>query len=106
MNLPDRRQWPRQGIRMDARLDPMTRTMIEELAAQFHQSRASVLRQVMRWGLSREPSSQVNRDNSAGPVQHLFLLGEAEPHQQVKKMAEAAGGDATPGYSTCCAWSP
>jgi predicted transcriptional regulator len=78
---------------MDARLDTLTRAKLEELANQFHRSRAAVLRQVMRWGLSREPSGRVNRDEARDLGRHLFFLVESKLHQQVRKAAEADGVD-------------
>lgn len=65
---------PRHSIRMDARLDIVTRAKLEELAAQFHRSRAAVLRQVICWGLNRKPSGHLGRDDTQGPVQRLFFL--------------------------------
>jgi hypothetical protein len=45
---------PRPSIRMDARLDPTTRTKVDDLAQHFHRPRAAVLCQIMQWGLSHE----------------------------------------------------
>jgi hypothetical protein len=42
---------PDASIRMDARLDAMTRAKVDDLAARFHQTRAAVLRHIMHWGL-------------------------------------------------------
>jgi predicted transcriptional regulator len=81
---------------MDARLDTMTRARLDDLATQFHRSRAAVLRQVMHWGLSRESLGLVDKDDSQGPIPHFFFVVESELHQQVKRMAEAAGGDIAP----------
>jgi hypothetical protein len=44
----------RSSIRMDARLDPMTRGTVDDLARHFHQPRAAVLCHILHWGLSRE----------------------------------------------------
>jgi hypothetical protein len=94
---PDHRlRQPRPRLRMDARLDRRTRATREELATEFHRSRAAMLRQVMRWGLSREPSGHVNRDDTQGPVRYLFFIVESELHQQVRQVAEAAGGEVAP----------
>jgi hypothetical protein len=41
---------PRHSIRLDARLDAMTRAKLEDLANQFRPSRAAVLRHVMHKG--------------------------------------------------------
>jgi predicted transcriptional regulator len=97
VNLPEHRsRRPRASIRMDARLDTMTRAKLEGLATQFHRSRAAVLRQVMHWGLSREPSGQVNREATQGPVRRLFFIVESELYQQVRRAAGAAGGAIAP----------
>jgi len=97
VNLPDHRpRQPRHTIRMDARLDTMTRAKLEDLANQFHRSRAAVLRQVMHWGLSCESSGQIDRDDIQGPVQHLFFIVNSQLHQQVRQAAQAAGGDVAP----------
>ncbi len=41
---------PRFSVRLDARLDAITRAKSEELVASFQKSRVAVLRQVMGWG--------------------------------------------------------
>jgi len=87
---------PRATIRMEACLDTMTRTKLEDLATQCHSSRAPVLREVMRRGLSREPSGHVNRDDIQDPVRHLVFVVESELHRQVRKVAETGGGDVAP----------
>jgi hypothetical protein len=69
---------------MDARWDAMARAKLEELAIQFHRSRAAVRRRVIRWGLSREPSSRVNKDHTPGGARHRFFAVESELHQQVR----------------------
>jgi hypothetical protein len=101
LNPPDHRsrhrpRQPRASIRMDARLDTMTRAKLEDLATQFHRSHAAVLRQVMCWGLSCMPSGQVSRDHIQGPVRHLFFVVESELHQRVRAAAEAAGANVAP----------
>src|SRR5262245_44754703 len=40
-------------IRLEVRLETLTRAKVEELALMFNSSRALVLRQVMRWGVRR-----------------------------------------------------
>jgi predicted transcriptional regulator len=98
MNTPrDRKlRQPRDGVRMDARLDPATRAKLESLSASFHRSRAAVLREVMQWGLSRGPLGQIDRNDTQGPVQHLFFFVEPELHQRVGEAARGAGMDVAP----------
>jgi hypothetical protein len=48
---------------MDACLYTMTHAKLEDLANQFRQSHADVLRQVMSWGLSRKLSGQIDRND-------------------------------------------
>ena len=82
---------PRASTRMDARLDAMTRQKVDDLARHFRQPRAAVLRQVMRWGLSRKRTEPLNEEESQGPVRHLYLYVESKLHEQVEKAATAAG---------------
>jgi hypothetical protein len=66
---------------MDASLDQETREKLEDLARGFRQSRAAVLRHVMRWGLAR-----VN-------------IGVVDPHDlhaRVHAAARAVGGTVAP----------
>ena len=86
---------PRRSVRMDAGLDASTREKLEHLATQFSQSRAAVLRQVMRWGLRQEPAGAID-DTAPSPVQHLFFSVDTALHQQVKAAARAAGVDVAP----------
>jgi predicted transcriptional regulator len=88
-------QRPRRSVRMDAALDQKTRAKLEDLATAFHRSRAAVLRQVMRWGLGREPAGPID-DTDPSPVQHLFSLVDAALHQQVRAAAKDAGVDVAP----------
>jgi predicted transcriptional regulator len=81
----------RATVRMDARLDSMTRAKLEELATRFRRSRAAVLREVMQWGLRRGPVARSERDDPHGPFQSLFFEVEAELHQQVGEAAKASG---------------
>jgi hypothetical protein len=97
VNPPNHRpRQPHHNMHMDARLDALTRAKREGLATQSHRSRAAALRQVMRWGLSREPLGHVNRDDTQGPVQHLFFVTESALHQEVRQAAEDAGADIAP----------
>jgi hypothetical protein len=98
VNTPSSRQ-PAQrttSVRMDARLDTMTRAKLETLAATFRRSHAVVLRQVMRWSLSRGQPDQVPRDDPPGPVQHLFVLVDANLHQQIGEAAKAVAVKVAP----------
>lgn len=88
-------QWPRCSIRTDAALGKKTQAKIEDLAAAFHRSRAAVLRQVMRWGLGREPAGLID-DTDPSPVQYLFFMVNAALHQQIRKAAKALRVDITP----------
>jgi predicted HicB family RNase H-like nuclease len=49
----------------------------------------------MRWGLSRAQRGAID-DQPPRPVQHLFVLIEAELHQQVQHAAGAAGVEVSP----------
>ena len=80
---------------MDAPLDTRTRATLEDLATQFSQSRAAVLRQVMRWGLRRKPIGVID-DTAPSPVHHVFFIVDTALHQQVKDVAQAAGVDVAP----------
>jgi predicted transcriptional regulator len=86
----------RTSIRMDAGLDKMTREKLEDLARAFHQSRAAVLRHVMRWGLTRVKTGTVDQHDLHGPVCHIFITIERELHEQVHEAAMGAGGNVTP----------
>jgi hypothetical protein len=81
---------------MDARLDAVTRAKLEELATTFHRSRAAVLREVMRWGLSPGPVGKSGRDDAHGPFHSLFFEGTDALHQQVGKAARRTGMDGAP----------
>jgi hypothetical protein len=82
---------PRSALRMDARLDAVTRQKVDDLARHFHQPRAAVLCHTMQWGLSREQIRPLDQGASQGPVRHLYLYVAYELHQQVQKAATAAG---------------
>jgi hypothetical protein len=91
VNPPDHRpREPRASIRMDAGLDAMTRAKLENLATAFHQSRAAVLRHVMRWGLGRRWTGKVDQYDLQGPVRHGFVYVESELYQHVQETAIAA----------------
>jgi hypothetical protein len=62
---------PRASIRMDARLDAVTRAKVDELAHRFHQPRAAVVCHIMEWGLSRKQAETRDGGESDGPVRHL-----------------------------------
>jgi predicted transcriptional regulator len=80
-------------IRMGARLETMTRAKLDALAATFHQSRAAVLREGMRWGISRAQAGTVDPDDTHRPVEHRCFLVARARHQQVGEAAKAAGGE-------------
>jgi hypothetical protein len=81
---------------MDAPLDPMAPAKLEDLTTAFHQSRAAVLREVMRWGLGRGPVGKPERDDIQGPFQSLFCEVKAELDQQVGEAARGMGMDVAP----------
>jgi hypothetical protein len=87
---------PRSSIRLDARLDQMTRAKVDELARHFHQPRAAVVCHVMHWGLSRDQRGTLNPDDAQGPVCHLYLYVASELHARVHKAATAAGVNIAP----------
>jgi hypothetical protein len=58
---------PPARIRLDTCLDATTRQQVDDLARRFHQPRAAVLHQVMRWGLAREWERTVDRGDARGP---------------------------------------
>jgi hypothetical protein len=64
----------RPGIRMDARLDPTTRTKVDELAHHFHRPRAAVLCHIMHWSLSQGRIGAIHHSDARSPVRHLYLL--------------------------------
>jgi predicted DNA-binding protein len=81
---------------MDARMDPTTRQKVDDLARHFHRPRATVLRHIMHWGLSRKHTAPVGQGESPGPVRHLHLYVPSELHEHVQKAATAAGLKAAP----------
>jgi hypothetical protein len=64
---------PRASIRLDARLDATTRQKVDDLARHFHQPRAAVLSYIMQWGLSCGQTEPLDRNDSPGPVRHLYF---------------------------------
>jgi len=87
---------PPARIRLDARLDATTRQKVDDLARHFHQPRGAVLRQVMRWGLSRGPTGPLDRDDTHGSVCHLACSIASALHQQVQQAAAAVGVKTAP----------
>jgi hypothetical protein len=82
---------PRASIRMDARLDAMTRAKVDDLARHFHQPRAAVLCHIMEWGLSREQTGPLDQGEPDGPVRHLYLYVASDLHVRVEQAAANAG---------------
>jgi predicted transcriptional regulator len=82
---------PRDSIRMDARLDAMTRAKVDALATRFHRPRAAVLIQIMQWGLSRGQIGSLEQGDAQGPVRHLSLYVVSELYARVQQAATAAG---------------
>lgn len=86
----------RASIRMDASLDAVTREKLEDLATAFHQSRAAVLRHVIRWRLGRRRTGKVEQHDLQGPVRHGFADVESERYQHGQETAIAAAGHVAP----------
>jgi len=61
-------------IRLEVRLETLTRAKVEELALMFNSSRALVLRQVMRWGVRRGYAAHVD-DAPLCLIRHLGIIG-------------------------------
>jgi predicted DNA-binding protein len=80
----------RSSIRMDARLDAMTRQTVDDLATHFHRPRAGVLGQIMQWGLSHQQTGPLDQGASQGPVRHLYFYVASALHEQVEKTAATA----------------
>jgi len=87
---------PRASIRMDARLDAMTRPKVDDLARRFHRPRAAVLSHIMRWGLSYDQGGAPDPGTSQGPVRHLYCYVDADLYDAVRKAAAAAGVQLAP----------
>jgi hypothetical protein len=82
---------PPSSIRMDARLDPMTRQNVDDLAKHFHQPRAAVLSHIMHWGLNCEQTGPLDQGDAQGAVRHLYLYVESELYERVEKATMAVG---------------
>jgi hypothetical protein len=87
---------PRDSIRIDARLDQVTRAKVDELARLFHQPRAALVRHIMHWGLDRGALEKIDQGDAQGPIHHLFLYVDAILHAQAQDAAHAAGVDLAP----------
>jgi hypothetical protein len=81
----------RASVRMDARLDVVTRRKVDDLAARFHQPRAAVLCHIMQWGLSRGPTGSLDLSARQGPVRHLYLYVPSDLQTRAQTAAAAAG---------------
>jgi predicted transcriptional regulator len=82
---------PRARVRLDARLDAMTRQKVDDLAGHFHQPRAAVLSHIMQWGLDRGAMDARDQGHAQGPVCHLYLYVHADLYEAVRKAATTAG---------------
>jgi predicted transcriptional regulator len=87
---------PPPSIRIDARLDQMTRAKVDDLATRFHRPRAAVLCHIMHWGISCRPMEKVEQGNAEGPVRHLSLYVASELYARVQKAATTAGVNIAP----------
>jgi hypothetical protein len=86
----------RASVRMDARLDAVTRRKVDDLAARFRQPRAAVLCHIMQWGLNRGPTGPLDPGDRQGPVRHLYLYVASDLRAQVEQAAAAAGVKVAP----------
>ena len=86
----------RSSIRMDARLDAITRQKVDDLARHFRKPRAAVLCHIMHWGLSHWQAEMLNGGESEGPVRHLSLYVDTALHARVEQTASAAGMNMAP----------
>jgi hypothetical protein len=84
------------SIRLDARLDAMTRAKVDDLATHFHQPRAAVLCHIMHWGLSRGQTETLDQGDAQGPVRHLYLYVDTALHEQIERAATAGGMNIAP----------
>jgi hypothetical protein len=82
---------PRTSVRLDARLDAVTRAKVDEFAARFRRPRAAVVCAIMQWGLSRGPAAARDGGAAEGLVRHLALSVDAALHAGVEQAATAAG---------------
>ena len=91
---PQRDDQPREppsSIRMNARLDAMTRATVDDLARYFGRPRAAVLCHIMHWGLVREPMDIGDQGNAQGPVHHLYCYVDSHLYAAVRKVTTTAG---------------
>jgi hypothetical protein len=86
----------RASIRMDARLDAVTRAKVDDLATHFRKPRATVLCYIMHWGLSHAETETRDSVESEGPVCHLYLFVDTALHERVEEAASAAGVKSAP----------
>jgi hypothetical protein len=98
VNLPPNQRpcGTRSSVRMDARLDAMTRTKVAELATRFRRPRAVVLCRIMQWGLRSEQTGTINQGDAHGPVRHLSLYVPSDLHARVEKAITAVGVNTAP----------
>jgi hypothetical protein len=82
---------PRACVRLDARLDAMTRQQVDDLARCFRRPRAAVLRHIMQWGLSHEQTGALDQGESQGPVRHLYFSVDSHLYEEVHKATTTAG---------------
>jgi hypothetical protein len=69
---------------------------VDDFAQRFHQPRATVLCQIMHWGLSHGQPEILDGGASDGPVRHLYLYVDTELHERVEEAAIAAGVKSAP----------
>jgi hypothetical protein len=65
---------------------------VDDLADRFHQTRATVLRHIMRWGLRHGQAIPREQDTSPDRVRHLHVYVDAPLHEHVATAAAGAGG--------------
>jgi hypothetical protein len=81
----------RASVRMDARLDAVTRQTVDDLASRFRQPHAAVLCHIRHWGLNRGPTGPLDHGDRQGLVRHLSLYVASALHAHIEKAATAAG---------------
>lgn len=80
-SAPDDHRHPqRDRGRLDAQRDPVTHAALEDLAGAFRRSRAAVLREVIRWGLSRGKTGTLHQGDATGPIRRVFITIGPELH--------------------------
>jgi hypothetical protein len=87
---------PRASTRLDARLDATTRQKVDDLARHFRQPRGAVVCHIMRWGLGRQRTGPLDRDDTQGAVRHLSCVVASELYRQVQQAAAAVGVNTAP----------